>query len=309
MVSSMKSWRTLVISLLAIWSPIGLTAAASTAGGAAVPATIPLWPGMVPGALGDGEDDRPTLTPYLPDPARRTGATLLILPGGAYMGLAEHEGRGYAERFAADGITCYVLKYRLGSKGYRHPIMLQDAARALRTVRAWAQRDGLDPARVGVIGSSAGGHLASTLATQFDLGKADATDPIERLSSRPDAVILCYPVITLKDPHAHAGSRRALLGEKPSAELVAALSSETRVTAETPPTFLWHTVEDRSVPVENSLLFAEALRRAGVPFALHVFERGAHGLGMGRPGRPAPPWYEPCLFWLRERQFLPAPQG
>jgi acetyl esterase/lipase len=298
----MSAWRTLFFSFLI---PGGFLLAAASTPGAALPSdVVPLWPGVVPGALADGEDDRPTLTAYLPDPARRNGATLLILPGGAYMGLAEHEGKGYAERFVAEGIACYVLKYRLGSKGYRHPVMLQDAARALRTVRAWAQRDGLDPARVGVIGSSAGGHLASTLATHFDLGRADAPDPIERLSSRADVVILCYPVITLKDPYAHAGSRRALLGEKPSAELIASLSNEDRVTAETPPTFLWHTVEDRSVPVENSLLFAEALRRAGVPFALHVFERGAHGLGMGRPGRPAPPWYEPCLYWLRERQFL-----
>ncbi len=303
----MSAWRTLFLSFLI---PGGFLLAAASTPGAALPSdVVPLWPGVVPGALADGEDDRPTLTAYLPDPARRNGATLLILPGGAYMGLAEHEGKGYAERFVAEGIACYVLKYRLGSKGYRHPVMLQDAARALRTVRAWAQRDGLDPARVGVIGSSAGGHLASTLATHFDLGRADAPDPIERLSSRPDVVILCYPVITLKDPYAHAGSRRALLGEKPSAELIASLSNEDRVTAETPPTFLWHTVEDRSVPVENSLLFAEALRRAGVPFALHVFERGAHGLGMGRPGRPAPPWYEPCLYWLRERQFLSPPKA
>ena len=303
----MSAWRSLFLSFLI---PGGFLLAAASTPGAALPSdVVPLWPGVVPGALADGEDDRPTLTAYLPDPARRNGATLLILPGGAYMGLAEHEGKGYAERFVAEGIACYVLKYRLGSKGYRHPVMLQDAARALRTVRAWAQRDGLDPARVGVIGSSAGGHLASTLATHFDLGRADAPDPIERLSSRPDVVILCYPVITLKDPYAHAGSRRALLGEKPSAELIASLSNEDRVTAETPPTFLWHTVEDRSVPVENSLLFAEALRRAGVPFALHVFERGAHGLGMGRPGRPAPPWYEPCLYWLRERQFLSPPKA
>ena len=303
----MSAWRSLFLSFLI---PGGFLLAAASTPGAALPSdVVPLWPGVVPGALADGEDDRPTLTAYLPDPARRNGATLLILPGGAYMGLAEHEGKGYAERFVAEGIACYVLKYRLGSKGYRHPVMLQDAARALRTARAWAQRDGLDPARVGVIGSSAGGHLASTLATHFDLGRADAPDPIERLSSRPDVVILCYPVITLKDPYAHAGSRRALLGEKPSAELIASLSNEDRVTAETPPTFLWHTVEDRSVPVENSLLFAEALRRAGVPFALHVFERGAHGLGMGRPGRPAPPWYEPCLYWLRERQFLSPPKA
>lgn len=264
----------------------------------------PLWSGPAPGARGTADDDRPTLTAYRPDASRRTGATLLILPGGAYSGLAAHEGQGYAERFVAEGITCYVLRYRLGSKGYRHPVMLQDAARALRTVRVWALRDGLDPAKIGVIGSSAGGHLASTLATHFDDGDPQSADPIERVSSRPDVVILCYPVITLKDPYAHSGSRRALLGEAPSADLIDDLSNEARVTPRTPPTFLWHTVEDRSVPVENSLLFAAALRRAGVPFALHVFEPGAHGLGVGRPGRPAPPWYDLCVDWLRLRSFV-----
>lgn len=283
---------------------LGLSVAVAE-GASAASTPVPLWPGDAPGARGSSDDDRPTLTAYHPDAARRTGATLLILPGGAYSGLAAHEGQGYAERFAADGITCYVLKYRLGSKGYRHPVMLQDAARALRTVRAWARRDGLDPSRVGVVGSSAGGHLASTLATHFDDGHPQSDDPIERVSSRPDVVILCYPVITLKDPYAHSGSRKALLGESPSAELIDDLSNENRVTARTPPTFLWHTVEDRSVPVENSLLFAAALRRAGVPFALHVFEPGAHGLGLGRPGRPAPPWYDLCLDWLRLRSFVP----
>jgi acetyl esterase/lipase len=265
---------------------------------------IRLWEGDAPAALGQRPQDIPTLTPFAPDAAKRTGATMLILPGGGYGSLAEHEGTGYAEFFAAHGITAYVLKYRLGSNGYRHPTMLNDAARALRMVRMLARRDGLDPARIGVIGSSAGGHLASTLVTHFAAGTPDAADPVERESSRPDLGILCYPVISLVE-FAHSGSRKNLLGENPPQELVRHLSSELQVNKDTPPCFLWHTVEDKSVPVENSLLFAAALRRAGVPFSLHVYELGAHGLGFGRDTRPAPPWASQLLHWFKERKFTP----
>lgn len=269
-----------------------------------IPGPIRLYEGDAPGALGQRPQDTPTLTPFPADPAKRNGATMLIFPGGGYGSLAEHEGTGYAEFFARHGITAYVLKYRLGSNGYRHPVMLQDAARALRMVRAFARRDGLDPARIGVIGSSAGGHLASTIVTHFDAGKPDAADPVERESSRPDLGILCYPVVSLLE-FAHAGSRRNLLGDNPPAELVRHLSNELQVTRDTPPCFVWHTVEDKSVPVENALLFASALRRAGVPFSLHIYEKGAHGLGFGREGRPAPPWADQLLYWFKERGFTP----
>lgn len=265
---------------------------------------IRLWDGDAPAALGQRPQDIPTLTPFPADPAKRNGATMLILPGGGYGSLAEHEGTGYAEFFARHGITAYVLKYRLGSNGYRHPTMLNDAARALRLMRTFARRDGLDPARIGVIGSSAGGHLTSTLVTHFDAGKADAVDPVERESSRPDLGILCYPVVSLVE-FAHSGSRKNLLGDNPAPELVQNLSNELQVTKDTPPCFLWHTVEDKSVPVENSLLFASALRRAGVPFSLHIYEKGAHGLGFGRPEKPAPPWADQLLYWFKERKFTP----
>ncbi|MBC8128547.1 MAG: alpha/beta hydrolase [Gloeobacteraceae cyanobacterium ES-bin-144] len=262
---------------------------------------IRLWDGDAPGALGQRAQDIPTLTPY---PAKAaTGASMLVLPGGGYASLAEHEGAGYAEYFAAHGITSYVLKYRLGSNGYHHPTMLHDAARALRMIRSFAKRDGLDPARIGVIGSSAGGHLAATLVTKFDAGHADDADLVERESSRPDLAILCYPVISLLE-FAHVGSRVNLLGKDADSELVRNLSAELQVTAQTPPCFLWHTVEDKGVPVENSLLFAEALRRAAVPFSIHIYEKGEHGLGLGRPGKSAPPWADQCLYWLKERQFL-----
>lgn len=288
----------LVLSFLAAVAGLRLAAAEATSS----PAAIPLWSGAAPGALGERPQDTPTLTLFAPDPAKRNGATMVIFPGGGYSGLAEHEGKGYAEFLAAQGITAYVLKYRLGSAGYRHPIMLGDAARAVRTVRSFAKRDGLDPARIGVMGSSAGGHLASTIATHFDAGKPDATDPIDRESARPDLAVMCYPVISFGE-FAHAGSRRQLLGAEPSPELLKLLSNELQVTKETPPCFLWHTVEDKAVPVENSLLFAAALRRAGVPFSLHVYENGAHGLGLGRPDRPAPPWADQLLYWFRERKF------
>ena len=268
---------------------------------------IRLWEGDAPAARGQTPKDIPTLTPYPAAADQRNGATMLILPGGGYGNLAEHEGKGYAEWFAAHGITAYVLKYRLGSNGYRHPVMLNDVARAMRMVRAFAKRDGLDPARIGVIGSSAGGHLASTIVTHFDPTKPQGptlnpADPIDAESARPDLGILCYPVISFGE-FAHAGSRKNLLGENPPAELVQSLSNELQVTKDTPPCFLWHTVEDKTVPVENSLLFASALRRAGVPFSLHIYEKGAHGLGLGSATKPAPPWAEQLLFWFKERKF------
>lgn len=290
------------------FSPTAKSASTAAVPYPLIPGPIRLWAGDAPGARGQGPQDIPTLTPYAPAAGKRNGATMLILPGGGYGSLAEHEGTGYAEFFAAHGITAYVLKYRLGSNGYRHPTMLNDAARALRMVRAFAKRDGLDPVRVGVIGSSAGGHLAATLATHFDPAKPDgpalaANDAYDRESSRPDLAVLCYPVISFGE-FAHAGSRKNLLGDHPPAALVQNLSNELQVTRDTPPTFLWHTVEDRSVPVENSLLFATALRRAGVPFSLHIYEKGAHGLGFGRPDKPAPPWGDQLLFWFKERKFI-----
>jgi acetyl esterase/lipase len=285
------------VALLAVISARSRAADTPTAPG------LRLWPGDAPGALGAKPEDVRTLTAYLPDPANRNGASMLIFPGGGYQHLADHEGKGYAEWFTAHGVTAYVLKYRLGP-AYHHPAMLQDASRALRMVRAFAKRDGLDPARVGVIGSSAGGHLAATLLTHFDAGKSDSDDPVERESSRPDVGILCYPVITMGE-FAHGGSRTNLLGKNPTPELLKDMSAEQNVTKETPPCFIWSTEEDKTVPVENSLMFAQALRKARVPFSLHIYEKGPHGLGLGRPGKPAPPWDNDLLYWLRERKFTP----
>ncbi|HTJ79298.1 MAG TPA: alpha/beta hydrolase [Rariglobus sp.] len=263
--------------------------------------SLPLWPDHTPGALGNSPDDIPTLTVYSPPAGQANGASMLILPGGGYGMLAGHEGKGYADWLTTHGVTCYVFKYRLGSHGYHHPVEFNDAARGLRTVRHLAREHGLDPARVGIMGSSAGGHLASTLLTHFDAGKPTATDPIERESSRPDLGILCYPVITMGE-FTHKGSKLNLLGANPSPELVKELSNELQVTSQTPPCFIWQTVADPVVPVENSLLFAEALRKNHVPFSLHLYEKGGHGQGLGRPLLP---WGDECLYWLHERKFLP----
>ena len=268
--------------------------------------SFPLWPDGAPGALGKDAKDIPTLTPFWPDPAKATGAALVICPGGGYARLAPSEGAHYARFFNEYGIACFVLQYRLGPDGYKHPAMLQDAARAMRTVRAKAGEWKLDPKRIGIIGSSAGGHLASTMVTHFDSGKADATDPIERESSRPDLGILCYPVISFGE-FAHKGSRNNLLGDNPSPELVKNLSNELQVTKETPTCFIWSTEEDKVVPVENSIMFAEALRKAGVPFDLHIYEKGPHGLGLGsKQWNPSNrhPWTADCVYWLKVQKFI-----
>jgi acetyl esterase/lipase len=223
----------------------------------------------------------------------------------------DHEGKQVAEWLNQLGIAAFVLKYRLGPR-YHHPAMLQDANRAIRTVRARASEWGLDPKRIAILGFSAGGHLASTAGTHFDAGQADAEDPIERVSSRPDRMILVYPVIALATPYGHSGSLKNLLGDKPSQELIESLSNERQVTKETPPTFLAHTNADAGVPAENSLLFTLALRKAHVPVELHLFERGPHGLGLGggTPNFRVPPepsfqvWPKLCETWLKNQGFL-----
>ncbi len=266
---------------------------------------IPLWPDGAPGALGTAARDVPTLTPFLPDPATATGAAFIICPGGGYGNLAGHEGAGYARWLADHGIAGLVLKYRLGTSGYHHPAMIQDAARAMRLARSRAAEWKIDPARIGIMGSSAGGHLAATLLTHFDAGKPDDPDPVERQSSRPDLGVLCYAVITMTED-THGGSRKNLLGPNPSPELIDLLSNERQVRADTPPCFVWHTWEDATVKVENALNFAAALRAKGVYFELHVYEKGAHGMGLGKGDAPGGyhRWTADLLAWLGERGWL-----
>jgi acetyl esterase/lipase len=274
---------------------------------------LKLWPAGAPGAKGnDPELDVPMLTIWRPKPEAATGASVVVCPGGGYGMLAlDHEGRQVAQWLNSLGITAIVLKYRLGPR-YHHPAMLQDAARAIRTVRASARKWSLDPHRIAILGFSAGGHLASTVGTHFDDGKPGAEDPVERESSRPDRMILVYPVISLAEPFGHRRSRQNLLGETPSEELVRSLSNETQVTSQTPPTFLAHSNEDTIVPAENSLLFALALHKAKVPVELHLFEKGRHGLGLGAGARPFgitgdsafQEWPKLCALWLKNQRFL-----
>ena len=268
---------------------------------AAPESPIILWPEGAPGAVGHEPADTPTLTPYFPPKEKATGAAIIVCPGGGYSHLADHEGAPVAEWLNTLGITAFVLKYRIGPR-YHHPAPLQDAARAIRLVRARAKEWGLDTERIGILGFSAGGHLASTAGTHFDSGKPDSLDPIERVSSRPNLMVLVYPVITMREK-THAGSKKQLLGDNPSPELVALLSNEEHVTKETPPTFIVHTFTDTAVPVENSLMFVEALRRAGVSFEFHLYERGAHGFGLGTKDPILATWPARCADWLRLHGF------
>jgi acetyl esterase/lipase len=255
--------------------------------------------------LGKEPKDIPTLTPFLAPSSKATGAAMIVCPGGGYAQLTPTEGAYYALWLNELGITAFVLKYRLGSNGYRHPAMMQDAQRAIRYVRANAADWKLDPQRIGIIGSSAGGHLAATCLTHFDAGQPESADPVERASCRPDLGILCYAVITM-GPNTHAGSKNSLLGVSPPPALVEWLSNEKQVTKATPPTFLFHTFEDSSVKLENTLDFATALRRNGVPFSLHVYPKGHHGIGLGTPKwdpKHRHPWTADCAFWLKEMHF------
>lgn len=287
----MRQPLTFLILLLSFLS-VAYSQAAKTEAGA----PIVLWSGGAPGALGHEPIDTPTITPYVAPKASSTGAAIIICPGGGYQHLADHEGRPVAEWLNTLGITAFVLKYRLGPK-YHHPTQLQDAARAMRTVRSRAAEWGVDPKRIGILGFSAGGHLASTLGTHFDSGKPDSSDPVERASSRPDLMILIYPVITMRGL-THSGSKTNLIGKEPSPELVALLSNEEQVTKETPPAFLVHTMNDAAVPVENSINFAMALRKAGVPFEFHLYERGPHGFGLAQKDPILATWPGRCADWL-----------
>ncbi len=268
------------------------------------PIPLPLWP---EGTAFGPSVVPPTLTRYDPPEGQSSGASFVVCPGGGYVVLADHEAAPVAEWLASLGITAYVLHYRLGPHS-RHPDMLHDAARAMRTVRAQTQREGRDPNRIGILGFSAGGHLAATLATHFEAGDPDAADPLARVSSRPDLAVLVYPVITLEEPHGHAWCRNQLLGDETAeTEMVAFLSNHHQVTPETPPTFLVHSADDDGVPPENSLLMALALSAARVPFELHLYERGGHGYGLGGNDPVLRTWPDRCRDWLRGQGFLPPP--
>ena len=264
-----------------------------------------LWPKGAPGAKGETENDKPTLTISLPPADKATGAAVVVCPGGGYGHLAiTYEGHDVGKWLNDQGIAAFVLKYRHRGTGYGHPAPLDDAQRAIRTVRARAAEFGVDPQRIGILGFSAGGHLASTAGTHFDAGTSDAADTIERASCRPDFLVLCYPVISLTAPVAHQGSKKNLLGENPDPKQVEKLSSELQATSDTPPTFLFHTDADTGVPPENSVLFYLALRKAKVPAELHIYEQGPHGVGLGQQLPAVKSWPNCCIDWMRGRGLL-----
>ncbi len=270
---------------------------------------IPLWPNGAPTNAGETVDPVPTLTIYQAPGDKPTDTAVLICPGGGYQHLAmDHEGHQIAQWLNSMGISAFILKYRIGTwegKKNNHPIPLLDAQRGIRTIRARANEWKINPERIGILGFSAGGHLASTVGTHFDSGQPDSPDKIERVSSRPNFMVLIYPVISLKTKYVHRGSRKALLGENADMTLVENLSNETQVTSMTPPAFLIHTSEDTAVPSENSILFYLALHEAGVPAEMHIYARGKHGFGLAPNDPVLSTWPEHCKRWLQVQGFLP----
>ena len=271
------------------------------------PSVEPVWPDGAPGAVGDTDADAPTLTVYSLPKDEVNGAGVVICPGGGYQHLAvDHEGDAVAKWLNSIGVTAFLLRYRIAPR-YRQPSPLQDARRAVRTVRHRAQEWLVDPRRVGLLGFSAGGHLASITATRWNEGNAGADDPIDRVSSRPDFLILGYPVVTFEGKYANTGCRDNLLGDGGSEKLIQMLSSERHVNASTPPTFLVHAGDDKAVPPENSVLFYLALRKAGVKCELHIYERGGHGFGLAPDDPVLASWPRRCADWLRRRGLLEKP--
>jgi acetyl esterase/lipase len=265
---------------------------------------IPLWTGAAPGALGDADGDVPTITVFLPRSMAASTPAVVVCPGGGYQNLASnHEGRQVANFLNSLGVAAFVLKYRLGPR-YHHPIELGDAQRAIRTLRSHAGEWRLDPARIGIMGFSAGGHLAMTASTWFDAGSAQAADAVDRAGSRPDFAVLGYPVISMTAAWTHRGSARNLLGEPPDPDLANRLSGENAVTKDTPPTFIFQTNEDTAVPAENAIHYFLALRKAGVPAEMHVFEKGPHGVGLANDSPSLSPWSSLLATWLRGRGVI-----
>ncbi|MEO7578527.1 MAG: alpha/beta hydrolase [Massilia sp.] len=275
---------------------------------------IPLWPEGVPNARTspgpermDGEQVRnvnaPSLTVYPASYDRPAKTAVIICPGGGYQYLSfVREGQQYAQWLSGLGVTAFVLKSRLAD--YGQPAPLQDVLRAIRLVRSQAERLGVAPDRIGVIGSSAGGHLAASAATLFNHPSGLGGGALDAVSARPDFVMLLYPVITMELPTTHAGSRKSLLGASPTPELVTLMSAEKQVSANTPPTLLIHSQDDGAVPVENSILFYQALTRAHVPAEMYLFEHGGHGMAMRAGQGTASNWTRRAEEWLRDRKLI-----
>jgi acetyl esterase/lipase len=281
---------------------VALAAALIACAAAQPPTPEPLWPDGAPGAIGKDDVDRPELSFY--GAKSPNGTAIIICPGGGYSHLSmDKEGAQVAQWLNTLNISAFVLKYRLGPR-YHHPAMIDDAQRAIRIVRTRAASLGIRPDRIGIMGFSAGGHLASTAGTHFDSGHATSADPMERAGSRPDFLILGYPVISMNSEYTHAGSRTALLGDHPDPKLLDELSNDQRVTSQTPTTFIFQTNADTTVPAENSVRFYLALRKAGVPAELHIYEHGPHGVGLAQSDAILSSWPARLADWLRGRGLL-----
>lgn len=269
-------------------------------------AVIALWPNGAPGAVADSSVDRPTIAVY-PPTGKSTGAAVIVFPGGGYNHIATgKEGILSARWLAPLGVTTFVVQYRLGPR-YRHPAMLQDGLRAVRTVRARAAEWHLDPARIAILGYSAGGHLASSVGTHWDDSVSDARptrDPIDAVSARPDVMMLVYPVVTMDSALTHRTTRRMVIGDSASRALVDLLSAEKHVTPRTPPTFLLGSTDDTAVPIENTIQLYRALRDAKVPVEMHVFESGRHGFGTAFGDPYLAQWLPLAAAWLSRHGWL-----
>ncbi|MDR3111352.1 MAG: alpha/beta hydrolase [Planctomycetaceae bacterium] len=264
-----------------------------------------LWADGAPGALGIEAKDKPQITIFLPQGETKTDCAVVICPGGGYGGLAmDHEGKKIAEWFNSLGVAAFILEYRHNGKGYQHPYPLMDALRAIRTVRANAADWEINASKIGVIGFSAGGHLTSTTGTLFDEGDPNAADPVDKVSSRPDFLILCYPVIAFGEPYCHGGSMKNLIGENPPQELIDRYASHRRVTEKTPPSFIFQTDEDSAVPAENAVSFYLALRQNKVPAEMHIYRRGQHGVGLARGNVGTETWSELLRLWMINMKYL-----
>jgi acetyl esterase/lipase len=279
---------------------------ASANAGVEQPEAVLLWPDGAPGAKGAEPLDIPKLDIFPADAGDRNGAGVVIFPGGGYGGLAmDHEGRQIARFYNSFGVTAFVCTYRLGTSGYHHPTQLNDAKRAVRWARAHAAKYGVDPSRLGVTGFSAGGHLASTVGTLFDSGDPNAADPVDRISSRPDYLVLAYAVISMSDNYMHRGSRNNLLGpDKDNEETARQVSNHRNVSPHTPPAFIFQTDEDSVVPAENSVNFYLALRKHKVPAEMHIYRRGPHGVGLMHGDPVLSTWGGLLQKWLRNEGWL-----
>jgi len=269
-----------------------------------------LWPDGAPDAKGTQDSDKPTLTICLPDKDKAIGTAVVICPGGGYDHLAsDHEGTQIADWLNSIGIAAFILEYRHQGSGYIFPAPMQDAQRAMKIVRGRAGEWNIDPARIGILGFSAGGHLASSIGTHFKNNYYDAKDDFDKASSRPDFMILVYPVITMDDSYTHKGSKTNLFGRNADPNLVEKYSNEKQVTSETPPAFLVHSNEDPAVPVENSVNFYLALRKAKVPAEMHIYLKGGHGTGIEKRHGIISTWPERCIDWMTLSGFLDKKNG